>query len=58
MIFVDRHVFRQPSSLDFGGHRLPLSLAVLGRLASSNFCTCFRLIFPHALAWLLTRFGH
>ena len=42
VIFVDRRVFRQPSSLDFGGHRLRLSLAGLGRLR------LLRLIFPLA----------
>ena len=46
VIFVDRRIFRQPLSLDFGGHRLRLSLAGLGRLR------LLRLIFPLALAFL------
>jgi len=64
VIFVDRRVFRQPSSLDFGGLRLRLSLgwSWSASLGSSDFGTCFRLIFPLALAilfdslWSLTCF--
>ena len=62
VIFVDRRVFQQPSSLDFGGLRLRLSFgwSWSTSLASSHFstcfhvifCTCFRLIFPLALAFL------
>jgi len=40
VIFVDRRVFWQPSSLDFGGLRLRLSVGLL------------RLIFPLALSVL------
>ena len=63
VIFVDRRVFRQPSSLDFGGLRLRLSFgwSWSTSLASSHFSTCFRLIFtlafvsffPLALAFLV-----
>ena len=62
VIFVDRRVFQQPSSLDFGGLRLRLSFgwSWSTSLASSHFstcfhvifCTCFGLIFPLALAFL------
>jgi len=64
VIFVDRRVFRQHSSLDFGGLRLRLSFgwSWSASPASSHFCTCFRLIFPLDLAilfdslWSLTCF--
>jgi len=55
VIFVDRRVFQQPSSLDFGGLRLRFSLgwSWSTSLASSHFYTCFRLVFPLALACLV-----
>jgi len=55
VIFVDRRVFRQPSSLDFGGLRLRLSLgwSWSTSLAWSHFYTCFRLVFPLALAFVV-----
>jgi len=55
VIFVDRLVFHQPSSLDFGGLRLRLSFgwSWSASLASSHFYTCFRLVFPLALAFLV-----
>jgi len=55
VILVDRRVFRQPSSLDFGGLRLRLSFgwSCSNSLASSHFYTCFRLVFPLALAFLV-----
>ena len=50
VIFVDRSVFRQPSSLDFSGLRLRLSFdrSWSAWLASSDFSACFRLIFTVA----------
>ena len=55
VIFVDQRVFRQPSSLDFGGLRLRLSFgwSWSTSLASSHFYTCFRLCFPLALGFLV-----
>jgi len=55
VIFVDRRVFQQPSSLDFGGLQHPLSFGWSSStsLASSHFYTCFRLVFPLALAFLV-----
>jgi len=54
VIFIDRRVFRQPSSLDFGGlpHRLSFGWSWSTLLALSHFYTCFRLVFPLALAFL------
>jgi len=55
VIFVDRRVFQQPSSLDFGGLRLRLSFgwSWSTSLALSHFYTCFRLVFPLAFAFLV-----
>jgi len=50
VIFVDRSVFQQPSSLDFRGLRLRLSFgwSWSALLASSDFSAFFRLIFTVA----------
>jgi len=50
VIFVDRRVFRQPSSLDFRGlrHRLSFGWSWSTSLASSHFSTYFHLIFTLA----------
>ena len=50
VIFVDRRVIQQPSSLDFGGlhHRLSSGWSWSTSLASSHFSTCFGLIFTLA----------
>jgi len=55
LIFVDQHVFQQPSSLDFGGlrHRLSFGWSWSTSLASSHFYTCFHLVFPLAVVFLV-----